>query len=102
MLERLLSQVGQGGIHSYADLARQLAVSEELLEQMLQALARMGYLQPVADECGIRCSGCPQTKDCATGGPARVWALTDKTKQHDVTSLISKRPCPRCLVSRTR
>jgi predicted ArsR family transcriptional regulator len=96
MLERLLSQVSQGGVHSYADLARQLAVSEELLEQMLQDLARMGYLRPVADGCGIHCAGCPQTKDCATGGPARVWALTGKSRQHDVTSLDEKVP------SRTR
>jgi predicted ArsR family transcriptional regulator len=76
MLERLLSLVGQGGVHSYADLARQLDVSEELLEQMLQDLVRMGYLRPVADGCETHCAGCPLAKTCAIGGPARVWTLT--------------------------
>lgn len=76
MLERLLSVVGQGGVHSYADLARQLDVSEELLEQMLQDLTRMGYLRPVADGCGAHCAGCPLATTCAVGGPTRVWTLT--------------------------
>ncbi|MDH4137534.1 MAG: FeoC-like transcriptional regulator [Anaerolineae bacterium] len=76
MLERLLSLLGQGGVHSYADLARQLDVSEELLEQMLQDLARMGYLRPVANGCEAHCAGCTLAETCAIGGPTRVWTLT--------------------------
>ena len=78
MLERLLSLVGQGGVHSYADLARQLDVSEALLEQMLQDLARMGYLRPVADGCEAHCAGCPLSETCTIGGPTRVWTLTSR------------------------
>ena len=78
MLERLLTLVGQGGVHSYADLARQLDVSEELLEQMLQDLERMGYLRPVADGCEAHCADCPLGEACAIGGPTRVWTLTEK------------------------
>ena len=78
MLERLLSLVGQGGVHSYADLARQLDVSEELVEQMLQDLARMGYLRSVADGCEAHCADCPLGEACAIGGPTRVWVLTEK------------------------
>jgi predicted ArsR family transcriptional regulator len=84
MLERLLSLVGQGGVHSHTDLARQLDVTEELLEQMLQDLARMGYLRPVADGCEIQCAGCPLAGTCAIGGPTRVWALTEKGQRRDV------------------
>jgi predicted ArsR family transcriptional regulator len=84
MLERLLDLVGQGGVHSYTDLARQLDVSEELLEQMLQDLARMGYLRPVADGCEAHCAGCPMAEICAIGGPRRVWALTEKGQRQDV------------------
>jgi hypothetical protein len=76
MLERLLSLVGQGGVHSYADLARQLDVNEELLEQMLEDLARMGYLRPVADGCEAHCTGCPLEGTCAISGPTRAWTLT--------------------------
>ena len=78
MLERLLSLLGRGGVHSYADLARQLDVSEELLEQMLEDLARMGYLRPVADGCAAHCADCPLAKTCAIGGPTQVWTLTEK------------------------
>lgn len=85
MLDRLLRQVGQGDVHSYADLARQLAVSEELLEQMLQQLVRMGYIRLVANRCGIHCAGCPQTRACAIEDRARVWALTEKTRHRNAT-----------------
>ena len=78
MLERLLSLVGQGGVHSYADLARQLDVSVELLEQMLRHLARMGYLRPVADGCEVQCAGCPLAETCTIGGLTRVWTLTSR------------------------
>jgi len=78
MLERLLSLVGQGGVHSYTDLARQLDVTVELVEQMLQDLARMGYLRPVAGSCESQCTGCSWADTCAVGGPTRVWALTEK------------------------
>jgi predicted ArsR family transcriptional regulator len=86
MLEHLLSLVGQGGVHSYADLARQLDVSEELLEQMLQDLVRMGYLRPVADGCEAQCAGCPMAETCAIGSPTRVWTLTGKGESFDVTT----------------
>jgi predicted ArsR family transcriptional regulator len=78
MLERLLSLLGQGGVHSYADLARQLDVSEELLEQMLEDLARMGYLRPLADGCETHCAGCRMAETCAVGNPTRVWTLTSR------------------------
>jgi hypothetical protein len=59
-------------------------VSEELLEQMLQDLARMGYLRPVADGCEAHCAGCPMAETCAIGGPTQVWTLTEKGNSFDV------------------
>lgn len=84
-MNRLLSLVGQGGVHSYTDLARQLNVTVELVEQMLQDLARMGYLRPVADGCDAHCAGCPLAETCAVGSPARVWTLTEKGGLWDVS-----------------
>jgi hypothetical protein len=78
MLERLLSLVGQGGVHSYADLARQLDVSEELLEQMLQDLARMRYIQPVGACDTSKCHHCPVGGSCAMNTRGHVWVLTEK------------------------
>jgi len=32
---------------------------QKLLEQMIEDLARMGYLRPLAGDCQGRCSDCP-------------------------------------------
>jgi hypothetical protein len=84
MLDRLLSLVGQGGVHSYTDLARQLNVTVELVEQMLQDLARMGYLRPVADGCEAHCASCPTANACNMIGSMRMWTLAEKGQRRDV------------------
>ena len=78
MLDRLLSLVGQGGVHSYTDLARQLDVTEKLLEQMLQDLARMGYLRRVGIDYEENCTSCPLSNVCTAGRSGQVWALTER------------------------
>lgn len=77
-MQRLLHLVAEGGLRSCADLARELGVSEELLGQMIEHLARMGYLRQVAGDCQSQCAGCPLAETCAIGGPTRVWALTER------------------------
>jgi hypothetical protein len=88
VLERLLSTLAEGGIHTPADLANQLDVSERLVEHMLADLSRMGYLRsvssgpcqalPSGDHTGP-CAGCPLSNGCAVCEPgSRVWALTQK------------------------
>ena len=89
MLQRLLDLVAEGGLRSYADLARELGVSQGLLGQMIEDLAWMGYLRPVAGDCETQCPGCPLAKTCAIGGPTRVWALTGKGRQQNA------RPSPK-------
>ena len=78
MLRKLLQQVAEGGVRTRAGLARKLGVSEGLVEQMLEDLARMGYLKPVEGDCASQCTGCPLARTCAVGTPARIWALTEK------------------------
>jgi len=75
----LLDLVAEGGLRSYADLARELGVSEGLVGQMIEDLARRGYLRPVAGSCESQCIGCPLAETCAVGGPTRVWALAKKS-----------------------
>ena len=94
MLNRLLELLRAGGTHRVADLARQLETTPELVEVMLEDLARMGYLRPVGGECGGGCAGCSLAGLCAAGSPStpsaslrtgslragggRVWALTER------------------------
>jgi hypothetical protein len=89
MLERLLDLLATGGVHTSAELAARLGVSDGLLDQMLTDLSRMGYLRQVGDAAcapspdapSSRCGGCSLVGGCAgaagkSGG--RIWALTDK------------------------
>ena len=78
MLEELLRLVADGGIHSYADLAEALDVPGALLEQMLDDLARMGYLRRASGGCPGYCAHCPQANLCAVGGHGKIWALTER------------------------
>ena len=78
MLEQLLKMVATGGIHSYAQLARDLNVSEALLEQMLEDLERMGYLQRMDAACDSHCDHCGVPANCTVRGPEHIWELTEK------------------------
>jgi hypothetical protein len=86
MLNRLLELLQAGGTHRVADLARELETTRELVEVMLDDLARMGYLKPVGGECGGGCAGCSLAGLCAAGSPStspgadggQVWALTER------------------------
>ena len=85
MLKELLRIVAQGGIHTRRELAQRLDVSEELLQQMIDELVRIGYLKPVVGDCSDRCAGCPFPQgyfriaaECAIGGAGRIWTLTEK------------------------
>ena len=82
MLMQLLRLVAEGDVHSYATLAGQLGVSTGLLEQMLQDLARMGYIAPVGGACDTsQCHHCPLGGSCATDAQGHVWILTEKGMQ---------------------
>ncbi len=78
MLQKLLDKLAAGGVHSYADLCRELEVSEGLLEQILTDLERMGYLKRVGADCETHCAGCPMNNACAVGRPGQIWTLTEK------------------------
>jgi len=77
MLEKLLELVGEGGIHSYDELAARLGVSRPLVEAMIQDLVRLGYLRPAIDasECSPACHA-----GCGLGGCSAtlLWTVTEK------------------------
>ena len=77
MIDQLLTLVAEGGVHSYEDLTERLAISQPLLEMMLDDLAGRGYLRVVGDGCGGHCGGCA-VGGCSIAGPARLWTLTEK------------------------
>jgi hypothetical protein len=76
----LLRLLNDGGLHSLAELARRLGLSEPLVAAMVDDLDRRGYLTAVGDACGTACAGCGLQEACATpGAPApRLLALTPR------------------------
>ncbi|MDD3650042.1 FeoC-like transcriptional regulator [Immundisolibacter sp.] len=83
MLRRLLQQVAQAGTTCSAELARALGVSTELVELMLDDLARRGYLRPLTPGRAARCGRCPAHTACLYRNQARTWALAADRRQHD-------------------
>jgi len=80
MLRELIGVIAEGQLHSQTELARRLGVSEGLVERMLEDLARMGYLEPIAG-CADQCVACPLAKMCIVGHPRRAWVLRDKGRR---------------------
>jgi predicted ArsR family transcriptional regulator len=81
MLERLLVILGQSGAVSYGDLARGLGIDQQLVQQMVEHLARLGYLRPVAGSCGEGCKACPVDDQCLSGGSDQIWTLTEQGRR---------------------
>ena len=87
MLNQLLGMLAEGRVHTPAELANRLEVTERLVEDMLVDLSRMGYLRSVSDgtcEASTNnalepCADCPLSSACAVCEPGtQVWALTQK------------------------
>jgi len=77
MLTQLLTLIQQGAARSKADLARQMNVSPALLEEMIQQLVKLGYLQDLA--CASdHCDACAAKGGCFTGAGQHFWILTAK------------------------
>lgn len=77
MLERLLREVVARGTVSSASLARSLGISKALVESMVEALRRMGYLQAVG-QCAAPCDRCPVHGACLFNRETRIWMLGRK------------------------
>ena len=86
MLEILLRMVAAKGTTHSVELTHRLGVSRALMENMLQELARQGYLKAVVDGCSVPCERCPLRTACRFERQARIWALAPRGE-----SLLAKR-----------
>ena len=82
MLMALLARINQGGLHNPAELAAELATSPDLVDQMLDDLARMGYLEAVSGACvPSACSSCAGSCSHSMGSGGRTWTLLAKGRR---------------------
>jgi len=75
MLEKLMEILRAGGTHRVSDLARALDTTPELVEMMLEDLARAGYVKPVA-ACPGACASCSLANACIPAQSGKAWSLT--------------------------
>jgi len=76
----LLGHLAEGRVRTLAELAGAVDTDVGLVEQMLEILARGGYLRVVSTcaDADHACSGCAEAGLCRVMQGGRVWALTDK------------------------
>lgn len=64
-----------------AALGRELGVRPELIQQMLDELTRLGYVDAVVPGCSKPCERCPLQSMCLYRRQPRIWVLTDRGEQ---------------------
>lgn len=81
MLKELLKEISRERIYSTSSIAKSLNIDENLVEEGIFQLVRMGYI--VEDEtsptCDSRCRGCAYTSICNTS-KIKTLTITDKGK----------------------
>lgn len=81
MLKELLLEISNANYLSKLGLAEKLNLPVGLVEDGLEQLVRLGYLQEDGDvqDCGLPCGKCPYASMCRTT-PLKTVSLTDKGK----------------------
>jgi len=83
MLRRLLALIAdRQGVWSYDELARELGVSQALVERLVADLLRTDCLRMAIDECvPAGCASCPLRTSCSLPQGVRLWQLTEKGRR---------------------
>ena len=75
MLEKLLTEIRQGGTLDTRKLAVQLNTSPQMVEAMLEHLRQSGILRTY-ESCDDACGGCSLRQSCGSpksGKPVQLW-----------------------------
>lgn len=88
MLRAILYFAAVNGIVRNAELAYELGLSPELVEQILEQLTHYGYLKMIVPGCSIPCARCPMRKACLFGNQPKIWSLTPKGQIYVTRTLL--------------
>lgn len=78
-LEQMLALLARGQVRTLVELAGDLDVDPDLVEQMVADLERAGYLEIISRPCDRCCDDCTlSARPCALGHGGRMWAVTEK------------------------
>ncbi|GCD09944.1 FeoC-like transcriptional regulator [Clostridium tagluense] len=85
MLIKILKSLAKGGRYSNKLMAIELGVDESLIEQMIDKLLHMGYIEKEKiNSCGDGCGCCSSKKSCGSGSKSidiNIWKVTEKGKK---------------------
>ncbi len=81
MLKELLKEIDQSKVYSKKTLANKLDTSENMVNEGLNHLMNMGYIENdiIGGSCNFKCAGCP-IKTCSLN-PINALVITDKGKK---------------------
>ncbi|SCG82599.1 hypothetical protein DW1_0992 [Proteiniborus sp. DW1] len=82
MLKDVLKEISNAKAFSVSLLAKNLKISEGLVEDIVKELSRMGYIveDMGSPTCGIPCSGCAMKAFC-NSIPIKTFTVTAKGKK---------------------
>ena len=85
MLIKILKTLFKGGRYSNKLMAKELGVDESLVQQMIDKLLHMGYIEKEKiNSCGDGCGCCSSKKSCSTSNQStdiNIWKVTQKGKK---------------------
>lgn len=84
MLIKILKALSKGGRYSNKLMATELGVDESLVEQMIDKLLHMGYIEKEKiNSCGDGCGCCSSKEGCGPNNHSieiNIWRVTEKGK----------------------
>lgn len=82
MLKELLREIGLAKAFSISLLAKNLNITEAMVEDMIEQLIRMGYLieDLGSPSCATACGSCAFARSC-NFNPVNFYQLSDKGKK---------------------
>ena len=85
MLIKILKSLAKGGRYSNKLMATELGVDESLVQQMIDNLIRMGYIEKEKiNSCGDGCGSCSSKGSCGSDTHSieiNIWKVTEKGKK---------------------
>jgi hypothetical protein len=85
MIEKVLELIVEGRVTDKREIAREVGIQVETLDDIIDLLCQRGYLRVGEHSCaeGNHCSGCPMADTCgSTDKYGRVLFVTEKAKQY--------------------
>ncbi len=73
MFDKLVALLKRGGTVTTDQLARELGMSPEVVNGMIDHMTRQGWLRAMSASCESTCNACVFARDCTREAPGQVW-----------------------------